>query len=320
MKKKLPLVSISIPTLNEFENLEPLYNRLDKLSKKMSNKCNLEFVFSDNKSEDGTWAKLIKLSLKDKRIKAIKLSKNFGFQKSILANFMHTRGEAVMQLDADLQDPPELLEKFFLEWEKGYKVVYGIRETRSEGFLINTFRKFGYWIIKIFSENSIPMNAGDFRLIDRKIVDLICKSFNPKPYLRGMIAELGFNQKGIPYQRDRRIKGNSKFGIIKLMSLGINAITNHSTVPLRLASFFGLVILFLSILGSAYYFYLKFSRPDLPEGLASVHVIILFGIGLNCFILGILGEYLLKIYLILKKEPTAIIEDSINFQPDDLKL
>lgn len=320
MKKKLPLISISIPTLNEFENLDPLYNRLDNLSKKMSDKCNFEFVFSDNKSEDETWAKLTQLSLKDKRIKAIKLSKNFGFQKSILANYMHTNGDAVMQIDADLQDPPELLEFFFLEWAKGYKVVYGIRETRSEGFFINTFRRVGYWIINIFSENSIPMNAGDFRLIDRKIVDLICKSFNPKPYLRGMIAELGFNQKGVPYQRDRRIKGNSKFGIIKLISLGVNAIINHSTVPLRLASFFGLLILFLSILGSVYYFYLKFSRPDLPEGLASVHVIILFGIGLNCFILGILGEYLLKIYLILKKEPTAIIEDSINFKPNDLKL
>ena len=113
MKKKLPLISISIPTLNEFKNLDPLYNRLDNLSKKMSDKCNFEFVFSDNKSEDETWAKLTQLSLKDKRIKAIKLSKNFGFQKSILANYMHTNGDAVMQIDADLQDPPELLEFFF---------------------------------------------------------------------------------------------------------------------------------------------------------------------------------------------------------------
>ena len=315
-----PLISISIPVLNEEGNIDALYGRLCALADRMKDRCSLEFVFSDNHSNDRTWEMLSALAKRDDRVRAIRFSKNFGFQRSILANYMHTRGDAVMQIDADLQDPPEMLEAFFEQWKNGYQVVYGVRRKRPEGFLLHAFRKFGYWVIDSISEHPIPRDAGDFRLIDRKVVQTLAQVKSAKPYLRGMIAGLGFNQTGVPYDRDARTAGESKFGISRLIHLGLTAVFNHSTVPLRAASFLGASILAISILGAIYYVALKLLYPELPQGLASIHILVLFGIGLNAFLLGIIGEYLLRIYLVLRAEPVAIVEQSLNLEPTELKL
>lgn len=315
-----PLISISIPVLNEGQNIDALYARLAALAERMRDKCDLEFVFSDNHSDDDTWRRLTELSSQDPRVRAIRFSKNYGFQRSILANYLHTRGDAVMQVDADLQDPPEMLESFFDLWQQGYHVVYGIRKKRPEGMLLNNFRRLGYWVIDKFSEHPIPRDVGDFRLIDRKVIEALSTIRTPNPYLRGMIASLGFNQTGIPYERDARVAGESKFNVNRLLSLGFTAVFNHSTVPLRAASFMGAAIIALSVLGSLYYVTLKLLYPDLPRGLASIHILVLFGIGLNSLLLGVIGEYLLRIYLVLRAEPVAIIEQSLNFSPAELKL
>ncbi len=320
MASERPLISISIPVLNESGNIETLYRRLDALASKMKDRCDLEFVFSDNHSDDNTWAMLADLAKKDPRVKAIRFSRNYGFQRSILANYMHTKGDAVMQIDADLQDPPEMLEDFFASWKEGHEVVYGVRRKRPESWLLNNFRRVGYWAIDKVSEHPIPRDVGDFRLIDRKVVDVLLKTKTANPYLRGMIAGIGFNQTGIAYDRDARVAGESKFNVSRLIRLGLTAVLNHSTVPLRAASFLGILILAASVLGALYYLLLRITHPELPQGLASIHVLVLFGIGLNSFLLGIIGEYLLRIYLVLRADPVAVVQQSLNFDAADLKL
>lgn len=317
---KKPLVSISIPVLNESGNLANLYQRLVALGAKMESRCDLEFVFSDNHSDDTTWDMLTELAARDPRVRAIRFSKNYGFQRSILANYMHTRGDVVMQIDADLQDPPELLEAFFERWQEGFDVVYGVRRKRPESWLLNNFRRVGYWAIDKVSEHPIPRDVGDFRLIDRKVVDVLLKTKTANPYLRGMIAGIGFNQTGIAYDRDARVAGESKFNVNRLVRLGLTAVFNHSTVPLRAASFVGSLILAASLIGALYYVVLRVFHPELPPGLASIHILVLFGIGLNSFLLGIIGEYILRIYLVLRADPVAVIQQSLNFDPSDLKL
>lgn len=319
-KRIRPLISISIPVLNEAGNIDALYARLCEVGTRMEDQCDLEFVFTDNHSEDSTWEKLSALAQKDDRVRAIRFAKNFGFQRSILANYFHTRGDAVMQIDADLQDPPEMLEVFFKKWRAGYHVVYGIRRKRPESPTLQKFRRLGYWFIDIISEHPIPRDAGDFRLVDRRVIDVLSKFNTPSPYLRGMIAGLGFDQTGVLYDRDSRVAGESKFDINRLIRLGLTAVFNHSTVPLRVASLAGSVMLGLSLLGTLYYFLLRLMYPELPQGLASIHILVLFGIGLNSLLLGVIGEYLLRIYLILRAEPLAIIQQSLNFTQDELKL
>ncbi|MQT47211.1 glycosyltransferase [Pseudomonas helleri] len=320
MSIQRPLVSISIPVLNESGNIATLYSRLDALATRMADRCDLEFVFSDNHSDDNTWELLAELAAKDSRVRAIRFSKNYGFQRSILANYMHTKGDAVMQIDADLQDPPEMLEAFFEQWQAGNQVVYGVRRKRPESWLLNNFRRLGYWAIDKLSEHPIPRDVGDFRLVDRKVVDVLLKAKTANPYLRGMIAAIGFNQTGIVYDRDARTAGESKFNLNRLVRLGLTAVLNHSTVPLRAASFIGLLILAASILGALYYVLLRFLHPELPPGLASIHILVLFGIGLNSFLLGIIGEYLLRIYLVLRADPVAVVQQSLNIDASDLKL
>lgn len=315
-----PLISITIPVLNESDNLDALYRRLTALAERMQDRCRLEFVFSDNHSNDDTWEKLAELGAVDQRVRAVRFARNVGFQRSILANYLHTRGEAVLQIDADLQDPPELLEQFFEYWRQGFHVVYGVRRKRRENVFINTFRRFGYWVIDKVSEHPIPRDVGDFRLVDRKVIDALAKMRTPSPYLRGMIAGLGFKQTGISYDRDARVAGESKFGVARLVRLGLTAVFNHSSVPLRLATLAGTVMLGVSALGALYYFVLRALNPELPQGLASIHILVLFSTGLQSLLLGIIGEYLLRIYLILRSEPIAIIEQSLNFSSHELKL
>lgn len=317
---RLPLISISIPVLNESGNIGNLYSRLVALADHMADRCSLEFVFTDNHSDDGTWALLSAIAATDSRVRALRFSRNFGFQNSILANYLHTRGDAVMQIDADLQDPPELLEQFFALWQQGYHVVYGIRRKRPESLILNLIRRCGYWAIDKVSEHRIPRDVGDFRLIDRAVVRSIAKSHTVSPYLRGMIAGLGFNQTGITYDRDARTVGKSKFNVSRLMRLGLTAVFNHSTAPLRMASVLGLLILLVSIIGALYYVLLHWLRPDLPPGFVSIQLLVLFGIGLNAFFLGIIGEYILRIYRTLRADPIAIIEQTINMSPSEIVL
>jgi glycosyltransferase involved in cell wall biosynthesis len=315
-----PLISIAIPVLNEAGNIDALYARLDALAERMSDRCDFEFLFTDNHSSDETWSMLAGLAAADPRVRALRFSRNFGFQNSILANYLHARGDAVLQIDADLQDPPELLEQFFELWQQGASVVYGIRRKRPESWLLHAIRRCGYWVIDKVSEHPIPRDVGDFRLIDRAVIHAIAKVRSVNPYLRGIIAGMGFTQVGVSYDRDARTAGESKFDVMRLLRLGMTAVFNHSTVPLRMASYLGGVMLLGSVLGAMYYLYARWTQPDIPRGFTSISLIVLFGSGLNAFLLGIIGEYILRIYRMLRADPIAIVEHSLNMAPEDLKL
>jgi glycosyltransferase involved in cell wall biosynthesis len=312
MKKKL--VSICIPVYNEAQNIRSLVLELDKTFESLSDKYDFEYIFSDNASIDETWLQIREIAKSNDRIKAVRFSKNIGFQKSIFMNYANASGDAIVQIDADLQDPPYLITLFIEKWEEGFHVVYGIRQQRPENFWLTSFRKFGYWFIDKASDTRIPRGAGDFRLLDKSVLLPLLKFKATDPYIRGIISTLGFNQIGIPYSRGSRQAGKSKFGVFNVIKLGLSGVFNHSTIPLRLGTYLGIGALFASFALSVYYIFLKLLSPNLPQGLASVHVLLLSGFGLTSFMLGIIGEYLLRIYKILLKEPMGIIVDTINLE------
>lgn len=296
---------------NESPNLTRLVEALTNLAN-TNPRYNFEFVFTDNHSDDSSWENLKSLAETESRIKGVRFSKDFGFQNSILENYRISKGDCVIQLDADLQDPPELISRFLEAWEEGFQVVYGVRKRPEERFLLRKFRDIGYWIINIFSEGKIPKGAGDFRLLDRKVIDVLIAQNHSKPYLRGIVAGMGFNQKGIVYDRRSRQSGQSKFPANKLLGIGINGIINHSTLPLRLATYAGGLLLIFSALASVYSFAIYLLIDDLPRGFTSLQILQFLTIGINSFFLGIIGEYILRIYNIVRKEPQTIIEDWIN--------
>jgi glycosyltransferase involved in cell wall biosynthesis len=308
-----PLISICIPVFNEGENIIPLHEELNRLTKRLTERYEFEFIFSDNRSDDDTWSKIAVLSRLDSRVKALRFTRNVGFQDSIMANLSYASGVAMVQIDADLQDPPELILEFINHWEKGMKVVYGVRQKRNESFIENLIRKIGYRFVSAISEYPIPRDAGDFRLLDRVVVDTLVEGKTPKPYIRGAIASYGYTSLGIPYSRNERKANQSKFPIHKVFKLGLDGVINHSSLPLKFSTLSGTFILLCSLLLSVYYLFLKVSNHNLPQGLASIHILVAFGIGMNALFLGILGSYLNRIYLILRNEPKFIVSDKINF-------
>lgn len=311
MSKRKRLVSIAIPIKNESSNLQFLYAALNRLTDSRP-KYDFEFVFTDNHSEDSSWEDLRSLSQIDPRVRGVRFSKDFGFQNSILENYRICRGDAVIQLDADLQDPPEIIGLFLDNWEKGFHVVYGVRLRPEESFILRKFRDLGYLVINLLSESRIPKGAGDFRLLDRKVVNALLQQNHSKPYLRGIVAGMGFNQLGLEYERRSRKHGESKFPAKKLLTLGLNGIINHSTIPLRLATYAGGALLILSSLAAIYSVSSFLLSDNLPRGFTSLQLVQFLTIGINSFFLGIIGEYVLRIYRIVRRDPQVIVEDSFN--------
>ena len=313
-KKKL--ISIVIPVFNEEENIYPLYNALIPIIQKCAFFYNFELVFTDNNSSDSTFEKLNELSQSDTRIRVFRFSRNFGYQKSILTGYLKASGDAIIQLDCDLQDPPELIPEFLKYWEEGCAVVYGIRISRQENIFIQFCRKFFYRVANFLSEDNLPLDAGDFRLIDRKIVDILRLNEDMQPYLRGMISNMGYKQRGINYHRHSRIRGKSNFSIHELFGLALDGILNHSIIPLRLASFFGILVSILTFLGIIGYGIAKLMFGiNWPVGFTTLTILILAGISMNALFLGIIGEYLGRIFQQVKKKPLVIIESEINGNP-----
>jgi polyisoprenyl-phosphate glycosyltransferase len=322
MTERKRLISICVPVFNEESNIEPLYSALLPIMDQLSERYEFELLFTDNHSTDRTFEALEQLAQRDVRVRAIRFSRNFGFQRSIATSYANARGDAAIQIDCDLQDPPALILDFVRKWEEGYKVVYGVRNLRKEGWGMNVVRKTFYRIIDWLSEDELPLDAGDFRLVDRCILDELQKFEDNQPYLRGAIAALGFDQIGIPYNRAERLRGESKFSFGELIGLALDGILNHSVVPLRIATYLGLTISVITFLGLVGYAIGRlFLGKDWPPGFATTIILILGSLSLNALFLGIIGEYLGRIYRQVKRRPLTIVERELNpvgTRPDSL--
>ncbi|MGL4396240.1 MAG: glycosyltransferase family 2 protein [Hyphomicrobium sp.] len=310
MRRKL--ITISIPVYNEVDNVAPLLQRLRALATECA-AYDFEFLFTDNASNDGTFDTLAEEARKDQRIRVLRFTRNFGFQLSILANYLHAKGDAAIQIDADLQDPPELIPEFLSAWEKGYKVVYGIRKSRKENALLNGARRIYYRLLRRLSTAAVPIDAGDFRLIDRVIIEHLRKSNDNSPYLRGMIAEFGYAQIGIPYDRSGRSKGVSKFRLPALIRLAIDGVCSQSTKPLEVITIFGFILSFLSFLATIFYFvwFLLYAENATP-GFTTIVILMLLSTGLNAAFVGVLGEYIGRIFRNTRELHLPILEHRIE--------
>lgn len=306
------LISIIVPIYNEEEVITTFYETLCRILENIEKdkKYEFEIIFNDNHSQDNSFSLLKSLSIKDKRVKVYRLSRNFGYQRSIYFGYIKSRGDAAIQLDVDLQDPPELIKVFLKEWENGFDFVYGIRKNRSENFLMQLIRRIFYRLMSKISDVPIPIDAGEFRLIDRKIIEVLKVIKDHQPYLRGLIASIGFRQKGIEYNRAKRVSGKSKFSLPSLMGVAIDGFTTYSIAPLRLMSLFGFLIFFFSIIGFLTYMISSFYYDgEWPAGFTTLALLILINLGVVSLFLGIIGEYLARIFRQTKTEPIAIIEE-----------
>jgi polyisoprenyl-phosphate glycosyltransferase len=312
-----PLISIVVPVYNEEANIGPFYAAVTEATAKLEPEYSFEFVFTDNHSVDRTFPLLRDLAARDSRVRAYRFSRNFGFQRSIMTGYSRAKGDAAIQLDVDLQDPPELINRFIEEWQDGADVVYGVRVKRQESWIVNVQRVMFYRLIDHLSEERIPLDAGDFRLISRRVIDLLKSFEDAQPYLRGTIATLGFKQVGIRYNRNARVRGESKFPFSKLVSLAIDGILNHSIVPLRISTYFGFAVSTLTFLGVIIYSTAKLVRHAAwPAGFATLAALILGSISINAMLLGIIGEYLGRMYRQLKPRPLTIVESSTDSYAD----
>lgn len=303
------LLSIVIPTRNEHDNLDELFDRLDGVTQTLIDRFVLEFVVTDNCSSDGTFEELLVRANRDPRIRAFQFASDIGYQRSILTGYLLARGEAVIQLDADLQDPPELIPTLVEQWESGAQVVFGIRRARTgEPRRFQFVRRVFYRLINRLSDAELPHDAGDFRLIDRSVVEVLRSSPDASPYLRGTIAALGFRQVGIPYERDARLKGDTKFSLPRMASLAVDGIVSQSLRPLRLVSITAAIVALLTALGAATYLIGRFAFGQVwPAGFATLALIQLLGITLNAAFLGIIGAYIGRIFRQTRMPPVAII-------------
>jgi len=309
----LTLISIIIPVFNEEKNILPAYQAIKAQFEALKDRYRMEIIFSDNHSVDGTQRELEQLAASDKSVKVIRLARNFGFQRSVLTAFRHASGEAAIQIDCDLQDPPEVIPLFLKKWEAGHDVVLGIRRKRTENWLLQISRRLYYKLVVRVSDDNIVENAGDFRLVDRSIIDQLSQINDARPYTRGLISSLAARQVGVEFDRRSRQFGKSKFPIWRLTSFAVDGIVSHSLFPLRLASFFGGVIFVVTFFLSLYYvFSYFFGGQAWPSGFATLVILLLMSIGLNAIFIGIVGEYIGRVYDQVRVRPLTVVENTIN--------
>lgn len=306
------LVSILVPAFNEEANVERAYAAITRTFDDLPD-YDCEIIFSDNHSTDQTFPLLRQLAQKDPRLKAIRLSRNFGYQRSLLCLYKAANGACAVQIDCDLQDPPELIPAMLERWRAGHQVVYGIRRSLKDGFMVALARRLFYRFINAVSEDELPLNAGEFRLVDRRILTELRQVDDSTPYLRGLISAMGFSQVGIEYDRADRIAGESKFPLKSMILLAVDGVLNHSLLPLRLASLLGLVIGLISLLLTFIYLLGRIVLgQQWPAGFATTTILLLMSISMNAIFMGIIGEYLGRVFLQSKNASRPIIEECLN--------
>lgn len=310
MKRK-KLISFVIPVYNEELALPLLISSL-KIFIKKQKKTRFEAILVENGSYDSSYSLLKKYAKKDKSLKIVQLAKNIGCDGGIEAGMQFARGDAVVVLMADLQEPLALVEQFIKKWDQGYEIVYGIVKKRTAGFLRNISSLLFYKIINIATHNMFPENASDFRLMDKKVYTTINSLKEKNKYLRGLIMWTGFTSIGIPFDRANRIAGNSKADMATVLKVAVNGIFSFSYLPLRVVSFLGVGITIISFIMMIGYVYLFFVHGREAPGVMTIIMLILFLFGLLFFSLGIISEYMGRIYDEVKGRPSYIVKDTVN--------
>ena len=312
MKK---FISVVIPIYNEEENVEELHKRLSQLFSK-EKKYNFEIVAVDHGSTDATFKKLLSLRKKDKRVKILRLSKNFGnADAGITAGLTFAKGDAAVILMADLQEPPEIISKFIRKWEEGYEIVYGIVKKRPDATIARRIASnLFYKIINLMTDNIFPDNVSDFRLIDRNVYQVVNEMQEKNKYLRGLIIWTGFKQTGVPFVRKRRFSGKSKADFLTVLKVASNGIFSFSYAPLRVVTFLGFILSIFSFSMIIFQITLFIVYGRGAPGVSTLVILISFLFGMLFLILGIIGEYLSRIYDEVKGRPNFIVREKIGFE------
>lgn len=301
--------SIIAPIYNEKDNIHELHRRVSTVMKSMEQPW--ELILVDDGSTDGSTDLIRALAKKDKHVRPVIFARNFGHQIAITAGWDYARGDAVVVIDADLQDPPELIPQMVEKWKEGYEVVYAVRAEREgeSWFKLWTASLF-YRLIARITDVKIPLDAGDFRLMDRKVVDVLKSMRERHRFPRGMSAWVGFRQIGVEYKRAARVAGETKYPFRKMFRLALNAITSFSYFPLQVATFFGFFSAGVAILAIPVVIYLRASGSQAFFGQATTLIAVLFLGGVQLISLGILGEYIGRLYDEAKGRPLYIVREA----------
>lgn len=304
-------LSVVVPVFNEARNLRPLMEALRPVLDRETS--GWEVIFVDDGSADDSLAVIRDLNAEDPRLRAVSFSRNFGKEIAIAAGLDHARGRAVAIMDADLQHPPAMLATFLAKWREGYGMVYGVRSDRDgEGAIKRNFARAFYKLFERFGETRLPEGAGDFRLMDRKVVDALCAMGERSRFSKGLYAWVGFKSTGVEFEVAERLHGATKFNYRKLFSFAFDGISSFSTVPLKIATYFGVLIACLSTLAATYYaLRTLFFGTDLP-GFPTLVVSIMFFSGIQLISLGLIGEYVGRIFAEVKRRPLYLVGETVG--------
>jgi dolichol-phosphate mannosyltransferase len=301
------VISAIIPVYNESGNIDKLYERLTSVMEHLTE--SYELLFINDGSEDDTLVKIMHYAHNDNNIKYIDFSRNFGHQIAVFAGLEYAKGDYVVIIDADLQDPPELIPELYNKCKEGYDVVYAQREFRAgETFMKKTTAKYFYKVLKYFSETDIPLDTGDFRIMTRKVVDIIIKMPEYNKFLRGQIAWVGYKQTGVTYNRDSRFDGKSGYPYRKMISFAFDGLTAFSNTPLKVATYLGFAVSIITFVVLLYTLYIKFVLGSAIQGWTSTMIAILFLGGVQLVCIGIIGEYLGRVLDNVRHRPLYLIK------------
>ena len=311
-------VSVLVPAYDEEETVERCYKAIIDVFAGLPG-YDYEIVFTDNHSTDRTFPILADIATRDPKVRVIRFARNYGYQRSLLVGYKNATGDCAVQLDCDLQDPPEMIPQMLARWREGHQVVYGIRRSLRDDASTAFARRAFYRLINALSEDELPLNAGEFRLVDRRILDELRHVDDTSPYLRGLISSMGFSQVGIEYDRGVRTAGQSKFPLKQMVGLAVDGLLNHSLLPLRIASAVGLFVGSVTFLLIFVYLLLRLTLgAGWPAGFATTTLLLLMSITLNALFLGIIGEYLGRVFMQAKHRPSPLVEVALNTAPQVL--
>lgn len=308
-----PTYTIIAPIYNEIENIQVLHQRVSEVMDSTGETW--EFVMVDDGSSDGSTEAILELKAKDEKIVPVIFARNFGHQIAVTAGLDHSRGDAVVIIDADLQDPPEVILDLIAKWKEGYEVVYAVRAKREgeSWFKLFTAAAF-YRTIQRITDVNIPMDTGDFRLLDRKVVQVMNSMREKRRFLRGMSVWVGFRQIGVEYDRAERFAGETKYPLKKMLKLASDAITGFSYFPLQLATYLGFIAAGLSLVALVVMIILRASGSQFLDGQAVTLIAVLFLGGVQLISLGLLGEYVGRLYDEAKGRPLYIVRKDLEVE------